>query len=71
MTKNIQIYKTWCTPVYAQLPFINPRSTWKRAQVDQPRILPSTPTLNHKQSMQNFLSLITADSLIISALYQL
>ncbi len=35
--KNIQIYKTWRTPVCAQLPFINPKSTWKRMQVDQPR----------------------------------
>ncbi len=40
--KNIQISKTWRTPVCTQLLFINPISTWKRTQVDQPVSRPLT-----------------------------
>ncbi len=39
--KNIQTYETCRMPVCAQFPLINPKSTWKRTQVDQLRIPPS------------------------------
>ncbi len=42
--KNVQIYKSWRTLVCAQLSFINPQSTWKSEQVDQPRVPPAPHT---------------------------
>ncbi len=36
MPKKFLIYKTCRAPVCVQLPFMNPKSTWKRVQVVQP-----------------------------------
>lgn len=59
--KNILINKTWNT-TNAQFPFINPRTTWKYAHMDQPPYpTPSTPTFNHKRSMQHTLWCTTAN----------
>ncbi len=39
--KNFLIYNRVRTHVLRLFPFINPKSTWKRTQVDQPRVPPS------------------------------
>lgn len=41
-TKYILIYKTFHMPASVQFPFINLKSTWKCAHLDQPHIPPST-----------------------------